>query len=381
MRCQPNLPAAVLVTIFQFRTFHLNRCDILELYKLEPCILDRDKLITMTNDFLEDDAKHSTSSKLPQDSNERQTTTDAADGAVRSCSCMWLCASLLIAVVIAVGIAGVFSTDQQFLYACYKGHEDRVREFLADDLVGCSELSDRHGNNAMHWASKGGSVKIIMLLLESGAFSADVTNSAGSQPLHWSTSSNNRTVIASLVRAGASPNAQGNDGDTPLHFAMDLGAFEAADELLRLGANPAAKNRAGEIAAHLTPIDCTRKPACISLLEEFRARGADFNAPADRSAGGMGAAHLIASKELRMRRDERDGTVARPLWSTHGDVKQADADARAGNSSDAGAPSSASVELPAWLLQAIDDVQRGGGVGGSGAGPASNLGSDNGIMQ
>jgi len=32
----------------------------------------------------------------------------------------------------------------------------------------------------------------------------------------------------------------------------------------------------------------------------------------------------MARKELRMRRDDRDGTAARSMWSTHGDVRAAD---------------------------------------------------------
>ena len=107
--------------------------------------------------------------------------------------------------------------------------------------------TDRHGSNALCWASGSGHLDVVLYLLdECGLDPTKVVLKGrrdGKAPLHWAARNDRHEVVAELLGRGVPVDMPAKDGTTPLHLACYTGARRAAEALLAAGADLAARNR------------------------------------------------------------------------------------------------------------------------------------------
>lgn len=78
-----------------------------------------------------------------------------------------------------------------------------------------------------------GQMKVLSLLLKSGAFVNSAAEDDGSTPLLIATQGQHRSAVETLLAHGADPNATRGDGVTPLYIACQNGYTELVEPLLR----------------------------------------------------------------------------------------------------------------------------------------------------
>eukprot|EP00594_Rhizosolenia_setigera_P020040 CAMPEP_0178979672 /NCGR_PEP_ID=MMETSP0789-20121207/25992_1 /TAXON_ID=3005 /ORGANISM="Rhizosolenia setigera, Strain CCMP 1694" /LENGTH=974 /DNA_ID=CAMNT_0020669843 /DNA_START=274 /DNA_END=3198 /DNA_ORIENTATION=- len=98
-------------------------------------------------------------------------------------------------------------------------------------------VSDGHGNTALHWASFKNCVETVDLLLEHGADPNCKAQPSGWTPLHDAAYSDSYECTKLLLEKGADINAKANSGATPLCFAAQEDAPKAMELLLKANAD------------------------------------------------------------------------------------------------------------------------------------------------
>ncbi len=147
------------------------------------------------------------------------------------------------------------------------------------------------GDTALHLAAAGYSIKIVELLLASGADPNAATNHRKSTPLHYATDgfitgpawdpAKQVRTIRLLVEAGADIHAPDKNGATPLHRAVRTRSVAAVQYLLDAGADPTIKNKPGSTPFHLAVQNTGRggsgsdeaKAAQHEIIQAFLRRG------------------------------------------------------------------------------------------------------------
>ncbi|NXL72454.1 CSKI2 protein, partial [Leptocoma aspasia] len=128
--------------------------------------------------------------------------------------------------------------------------------------------------SALHHAALGGSLDLILLLLEAQA-TVDIKDSNGMRPLHYAAWQGRVEPVRVLLRAAASVNMASLDGQIPLHLSAQYGHYEVSEMLLQHQSNPCLINKAKK-----TPLDLAcefgrlkvaqlllNSHLCVALLE------------------------------------------------------------------------------------------------------------------
>lgn len=162
-----------------------------------------------------------------------------------------------------------------FMAACDSGRDEAAK--LLKKHGADPARKDRYGRGALHFAARGGSVKLLRSFLHTAALSKelDAVDNKGRTPLHHACEKGQDEAAVFLMTKGARIDVQDNEGFTPLHRAVEnyympefLDGFEKA-----LGAradwNLAAKN--GETLLH-TAVRNGQQP----VLERLVTLGADI---------------------------------------------------------------------------------------------------------
>jgi len=129
-----------------------------------------------------------------------------------------------------------------------EGNAMQVRMWL-DDTEHDMNQGDDHQFSPLHWAAKGGHLKILELLLGRGA-RVHTTNMGDDTPLHLGAAHGHREVVQTLLRQKADVNFVNEHGNTPLHYACFWGYTDIAEELIDAGALVTIQNKYQE-----TPLD------------------------------------------------------------------------------------------------------------------------------
>jgi ankyrin repeat protein len=102
---------------------------------------------------------------------------------------------------------------------------------------------DEYGRIPLHYAALNGETRELLALLAAGA-SADAQDDNGWTALHFAAQSGHSIVVESLLNQGANPNVLNRHGNGPLWVALmnARGDWKIVKLLLAAGANPDQKN-------------------------------------------------------------------------------------------------------------------------------------------
>ncbi|NWH48223.1 CSKI2 protein, partial [Fregata magnificens] len=175
--------------------------------------------------------------------------------------------------------------EQELIQAVKNGDVPSVQKLVAKIKASKSKLlgsakrlnvnyQDADGFSALHHAALGGSLDLILLLLEAQA-TVDIKDSNGMRPLHYAAWQGRVEPVRVLLRAAASVNMASLDGQIPLHLSAQYGHYEVSEMLLQHQSNPCLINKAKK-----TPLDLAcefgrlkvaqlllNSHLCVALLE------------------------------------------------------------------------------------------------------------------
>jgi len=146
----------------------------------------------------------------------------------------------------------------------------QVRMWL-DDTEHDMNQGDDHQFSPLHWAAKGGHIKIVEILIGRGA-RVNTTNMGDDTPLHLASAHGHLDVVQILLRNKADVNLVNEHGNTALHYACFWGYKDIADELVDWGAMVAIENKYSE-----TPLNKCSNHLAQSLHDKAGQLGHDLN--------------------------------------------------------------------------------------------------------
>ncbi|MGV8072939.1 MAG: ankyrin repeat domain-containing protein [Syntrophobacteraceae bacterium] len=146
---------------------------------------------------------------------------------------------LIIIMALALGPAGCSKSDIDS--AAKLGDIEKLRA----EIAAGSDINKRgeNGNTPLHFATWGGHVECVRILLEHHADVNAVNKDGPHTPLHVAATLNKMDIARLLLEAGAAVSPTDSDGFTPLHYAAAMGNPEIAALLVGKGADLNARNR------------------------------------------------------------------------------------------------------------------------------------------
>ena len=151
--------------------------------------------------------------------------------------------------------------------ACKKGDHVRVKE-LSD--LGCNihtqgTFPADFGFRAIHGAAMGGHHGIMQFLIQKGASMEDRTTLSGSTPLHLATQLGSIRVIELLLKSGALVATPNDLGEQPIHLAAKSGQVDVLRVLVNNGARLDCADDRGYQPLHHA-VESSLTPEVIKIL-------------------------------------------------------------------------------------------------------------------
>mmetsp|Transcript_24892 Transcript_24892/g.62512 ORF Transcript_24892/g.62512 Transcript_24892/m.62512 type:complete len:110 (-) Transcript_24892:248-577(-) len=106
----------------------------------------------------------------------------------------------------------------------------------------------------MEQAAAKGDLKKLKQLLKDGADPNERDPFSGYTALHWATDGGHLNCVKVLLSHGCRINEQTEEGDTPLHVAYMFKHKKLIKYLIKSGADPSLKNDAGQTPEQVTPV-------------------------------------------------------------------------------------------------------------------------------
>ncbi|XP_013389888.1 death-associated protein kinase 1 isoform X2 [Lingula anatina] len=110
-------------------------------------------------------------------------------------------------------------------------------------------ISNRHGETALHRAASGGHVEVVKLL-QSNGMNLNVTDQHGDNAVYWAARQGHVEVVKYLKEQGVSVDQQNKSGESALHVAARYGHSHVVQYLCEAGANVDLQDELGETALH-----------------------------------------------------------------------------------------------------------------------------------
>lgn len=149
-------------------------------------------------------------------------------------------------------------------------------------------LQNKHKETAVHAACRGGSERVLRVLLAAGGNSEERDGTYGRTPLHWAAFSGSAETIAALLEDHVEVDCKTLTGQTPLYWAVQEGQTGVLELLREAGAKVDRKPK-GEGPTILQMASAKGHEPTVEKLLEL---GADVNLP-DRL--GRTALHYAAA--------------------------------------------------------------------------------------
>ncbi len=116
--------------------------------------------------------------------------------------------------------------DFRFLHACRKGELILAKKLQSDNGVR-TDVEDKDGAQAIHWACFGGQLLVLEWLHDSGV-PLDVQTSHGAQPIHWACYAGQLACAQWLIEQGIALDVEDAYGQQPVHWANRAGQLGVA---------------------------------------------------------------------------------------------------------------------------------------------------------
>ncbi|ELU01847.1 hypothetical protein CAPTEDRAFT_191268 [Capitella teleta] len=145
---------------------------------------------------------------------------------------------------------------------------------------------DEDGASPLHRAAERGEIRIVRMLLDSGA-NPNSEDKNGRSPLHLvcregDALANRELIVQQLIERGASVNVKDHNGMQPLHYASENTNVEIVRILLKAGADHRRRDTSGTTALHCAAYH-TNQRHVPSIVDCLLCHGADPWAHSRRS--------------------------------------------------------------------------------------------------
>ena len=203
----------------------------------------------------------------------------------------------------------VFNNDIETTQLILNEFKKRLGMKTKDALPKFINEKTNEGLTALHYASYKGNIKLLQLLIQSGASVEAVTN-LGKNIIHMAAEGNQPSMMIYLIsKEHQSSQSVDENGSTPLHWACYAGAEEAVNFLLNLEANINAQDKEKLTPLHLAVLG-DRENIVLKLLQ----KNADKNIPNVRGELPIDLARKKNKRKIEMILD--DDNDINPLCST-----------------------------------------------------------------
>ena len=191
---------------------------------------------------------------------------------------------LLLLTLWLAATAGPASADE-IHEAALRGDLEKVRALISSDPAQMT-LKGRNDKLPLHWASQGGHLPVVALLLDRGA-DPNCRNNNDETPLQYAAAFGHQAVAELLLARGADLESRSRQGATPLMEAAVAGRADLVRFLLARGADSLARDFAGTSA-----LDRMCAAGMWELVREH------VTATPERVKGEMGVAvlHAVAAR-------------------------------------------------------------------------------------
>ena len=148
------------------------------------------------------------------------------------------------------------------------------------------DTKNNEGVSLLHWASSGGHLTTMRLLIRRGC-DVDSVDSKGLTPLHWAAANGQTKAVRELIRSNAAKSWDAGEFGTPLHQAAKKGYVETVVAMLEVECSIRVVNSVGATVLH-----CAAEGGHVEVVRELVIRGCDVNAV---KTNGCTPLHLAAA--------------------------------------------------------------------------------------
>lgn len=161
-------------------------------------------------------------------------------------------------------------------YAIRYGYLNILKKLLEYDKnsigVSITDLKDKKGMIALHYATVFKDLKAVQILLEYGS-DPNVVDKSGNNTLHYAIYNQNFEIVSEILKSNININNRTLTGENALHLAINFNMTKVASKLIDMGIEINAKDYDHEFS----PLHYTITVDNIQIFQKLVDKGADLN--------------------------------------------------------------------------------------------------------